>query len=107
MQMALQEATDALVYCDSDVVFVQPVERLWAHLRRLTPRQAIAVAPTSGHPLGGSASNEYMIRRTGGDGGDDVSLYQINSGVSQSRFRAPTRLVSRDTLRTDPRKGFR
>jgi len=74
LPMVLQNTADAVIYCDSDIIFIKPVEDLWSELQRFKKSQVIAISPTTGHSLGGSDDNENMISHSSG-------LFQINSGV--------------------------
>ena len=69
----IQGITDAAIYADSDVVFVKPIDELWAYLKKFNSREVMAIAPTAGHALGGSRYNENFILH-------DTGLFQINSG---------------------------
>jgi len=80
LPMVLHTVADAAIYCDSDVIFVKPVEQLWSHLRSFERTQVMAIAPTSGHPLGGSDDNENMIKHPSG-------MFQINSGILLMNFK--------------------
>lgn len=71
--------TDAAIYADSDVVFLKPIDELWAKLKQFKPREVMAIAPTAGHALGGSRYNENFILH-------DTGLFQINSGVMLMNF---------------------
>lgn len=78
--------TDAAIYADSDVVFIKPIDELWAKLKEFKPREVMAIAPTAGHALGGSRYNENFIQH-------DTGLFQINSGVMVMNF---TRILNGD-----------
>ena len=75
----IQQITDAAIYADSDVVFVKPIDELWAYLKKFNSREVMAIAPTAGHALGGSRYNENFILH-------DTGLFQINSGSLDIRF---------------------
>ena len=73
--MILEDVTSAAIYSDSDVIFVKPIDELWAQMKHFDKRHVVAISPTAGHPLGGSEFNENFIPH-------DSGLFQINSGVS-------------------------
>jgi hypothetical protein len=76
MLLKIKGITDAAIYADSDVVFIKPIDELWAKLKEFKPREVMAIAPTAGHALGGSRYNENFIQH-------DTGLFQINSGSSK------------------------
>nr|XP_018671616.2 glucoside xylosyltransferase 1-like isoform X1 [Ciona intestinalis] len=88
LPMVLKDVTDAAIYSDSDVIFIKPIDELWAQLKEMDERQVAAISPTAGHPLGGSKLNENFISHSTG-------LFQINTGVMVLNF---TRMLSSDWL---------
>ena len=74
MQMILKDVSSAAIYSDSDVIFIKPIDELWAQLKNFEQRHAVAISPTTDHPLSGSKDNENFISHNSG-------LFQINSGV--------------------------
>ncbi|CAK8692117.1 unnamed protein product [Clavelina lepadiformis] len=77
--LILKETTSAAIYADSDVVFIKPINELWAYLKEMKSHEVVAISPTAGHPLGGSKDNEYFISHPTG-------LFQINSGIMVMNF---------------------
>ena len=73
--MILSNITDNLIYSDSDVIFLKPINYLWQHLKTFNEHQLAAIAPTTSHPLSVSEDNENFIPHVSG-------AFQINSGVS-------------------------
>lgn len=49
MQLILKDV-DSIVYVDSDILFLQPVDRLWAFLSRFNSSQLAAMAPEHEEP---------------------------------------------------------
>ena len=74
--MILKDLTSAAIYSDSDVIFIKPIDELWAQLKTFQRHHTVAISPTSGHPLGKSKDNENFIFH-------DTGMFQINSGVSE------------------------
>ena len=73
--MILRNVTDTVIYSDSDVIFLKPIDELWQYFDEFNDAQVAAISPTTAYPLGGSVDNENFIPQTSG-------LFQINSGVS-------------------------
>uniref|UniRef100_H2YMG5 Nucleotide-diphospho-sugar transferase domain-containing protein n=1 Tax=Ciona savignyi TaxID=51511 RepID=H2YMG5_CIOSA len=86
--MILKGLTSAAIYSDSDVIFVKPIDELWAQFKEMDERQVAAISPTAGHPIGGSKLNENFISHPSG-------LFQINTGVMALNF---TRMLATDWL---------
>lgn len=49
LQLILKDI-DSIVYVDSDILFLQPIDHLWAFLSRFTPSQLAAMAPEHEEP---------------------------------------------------------
>lgn len=49
LQLILKDI-DSIVYVDSDILFLQPVDDLWAFLSNFTPSQLAAMAPEHEEP---------------------------------------------------------
>lgn len=49
LQLILKDI-DSIVYVDSDILFLQPIDHLWAFLSKFTPSQLAAMAPEHEEP---------------------------------------------------------
>lgn len=49
LQLILKDV-DSIVYVDSDILFLQPMDDLWAFLSKFTPSQLAAMAPEHEEP---------------------------------------------------------
>lgn len=49
LQLILKDV-DSIVYVDSDILFLQPIDHLWAFLSKFTPSQLAAMAPEHEEP---------------------------------------------------------
>lgn len=49
LQLILKDI-DSIVYVDSDILFLQPIDHLWAFLTKFTPSQLAAMAPEHEEP---------------------------------------------------------
>lgn len=49
LQLILKDI-DSIVYVDSDILFLQPMDHLWAFLSKFTPSQLAAMAPEHEEP---------------------------------------------------------
>ncbi|XP_039259898.2 glucoside xylosyltransferase 1-like [Styela clava] len=87
LPMILKNITDAAIYCDSDVVFVKPIDELWKQLKLMNERHVAGISSTSGHPISVPKSNEKFISDSNG------KMFQINSGVMVLNF---TRILRAD-----------
>jgi len=68
--------TDAVLYVDTDVIFLGAIEEIWAHFNQFSPLQVGALAPRVGWNFNVPSDNPNYIRMSNG------KMIQINSGVS-------------------------
>ena len=68
--------TDAVLYVDTDILFLGPVDEIWMHFYRFNPLQVGALAPRVGWKFNVPQNNpNYIVT-------PDKKLTQVNSGVS-------------------------
>ena len=86
--------TDSVIYVDSDTLFIDSPQSLWAHFDHFNENQIGALAPRVGWDFKVPASNQNFIMTPKG------SVTQVNSGVfliNLTRMREPD-LVTSETI---------
>lgn len=77
---------DAVIYVDSDVLFLGPVDDLWNEFKNFNSEQAVGLAPRAGWHFHLPANNQNFIMTPQG------KVTQVNSGVflmNLTRMREP------------------
>lgn len=87
------EGVHKAIYADSDVVWIRPIDKLWAQMNRFNSQQVMGVAPTA--PLSdeklnsgriGSILENYVTNEKYIFDDEQRGLYQINTGVLLMNF---------------------
>ena len=88
LRFLIQNCVYKAIYADSDVVFIRPIDKLWAQMNKLNSMQVMGIVPTA--PLSetklpsgriGSIKENYHENEKYIFDDMERGMYQINTGV--------------------------